>query len=39
MDGMNSIDLSVLVAIMMLGLMARFGGWGRGRWPRDRGPL
>jgi hypothetical protein len=34
-----AIDMPVLVAIAILGLVARFGGWGRGQWPRHRGPL
>jgi hypothetical protein len=28
----HSLDLSVLFAIMVLGLLARFGGVGRGWW-------
>lgn len=32
--GFDSIDMAVLVAIMILGLFARFGGIGRGWWPR-----
>ena len=27
------IDISILVFILVLVLMARYGGWGRGRWP------
>ena len=30
----ESIDMSVLFAIMVLGLLARFGGVGRGWWRR-----
>lgn len=32
-----SIPMSVLVFLAVLGLIlgARFGGWGRGMWPRD----
>jgi hypothetical protein len=30
----DSIDMTVLVAIAILGLLARFGGAGRGWWPR-----
>jgi hypothetical protein len=30
---LNSIDMPVLVGILLLVLMARFGGWGRGMWP------
>jgi len=33
MSGLDSIDISVLVGILLLGLLARFGGWGRGLWP------
>jgi hypothetical protein len=33
MDGLGSIDIAVLVGIMLLALMARFSGWGRGMWP------
>jgi hypothetical protein len=29
----DSIDITVLIAIMVLGLLARFGGFGRGLWP------
>lgn len=29
---MVSIDMPVLVGIMVLGLLARFGGFGRGWW-------
>lgn len=29
----DSIDITVLFAIMILGLLARFGGAGRGWWP------
>ena len=36
-NGLGSIDISVLVFIMVLGLMARFGGW-RG-WNSPRGPF
>ena len=37
---MRSIDMVVLVAIFILGMGARFGGWGRGMWPpRGRGPF
>lgn len=37
MESLNGIDISVLVGVLLLGLMARFGGWGRGFWPpRDR---
>ena len=40
MGQMGSIDMTVLVLIMVLGLMARFSDWGRGMWPpRDRGPF
>lgn len=28
----SSIDMPVLFAIMVLGLLARFGGFGRGWW-------
>ena len=31
---MVSIDMPVLVGIMVLILIARFGGFGRGWWPR-----
>ncbi len=31
---MVSIDMPVLVGIMVLILSARFGGFGRGWWPR-----
>lgn len=30
---MHSIDISVLVGIAVLALIARFGGFGRGWWP------
>ena len=30
---LDSIDMAVLFAIMVLGLLARFGGFGRGWWP------
>jgi hypothetical protein len=30
---MVSIGMPVLVGIMVLGLIARFGGFGRGWWP------
>ena len=33
MDGFRGIDMTVLVAIMVLVLGARFGGWGRAIWP------
>jgi len=36
-DGLDSIDIPVLVFIMVLGLMTRFGGW-RG-WNSPRGPF
>jgi hypothetical protein len=32
-DHLDSIDMAVLVAIFLLGLLARFGGFGRGWWP------
>lgn len=32
---MVSIDMPVLVGIMVLALIARFGGFGRGWWPRQ----
>lgn len=32
---MASIDISVLVGIMVLVLIARFGGFGRGWWPPE----
>lgn len=31
-NGWSSIDISVLVGIMLLGLLARFGDGGRGWW-------
>ena len=31
---MVSIDMPVLVGIMVLALIARFAGFGRGWWPR-----
>jgi len=34
-DGMGAIDISVLVGIAILALIARFGGLGRG-WPPPR---
>ena len=33
MDGFHSLEIPVLVGILLLGLMARFSGWGRGLWP------
>jgi uncharacterized protein YggT (Ycf19 family) len=36
-NGLGSIDISVLVLLMVLGLIARFGGW-RG-WNSPRGPF
>jgi hypothetical protein len=33
MDRFNGLDIPVLVGILLLGLMARFSGWGRGMWP------
>ena len=30
---LDSIDTAVLVAIFLLGLLARFGGFGRDWWP------
>ena len=37
---MPRIDMIVLVAIFILGIGARFGGWGHGMWqPRGRGPF
>ena len=33
MDRLASIEMSVLVGILLLALMARFSGWGRGIWP------
>jgi hypothetical protein len=33
MNGRNGIDITVLIAIMVLALGARFSGWGRGIWP------
>jgi hypothetical protein len=37
MDRLNSIDMSVLVGILLLALMAWSSGWGRGMWPpRDQ---
>ncbi len=33
MGRLDSIDITVLVGILLLVLMARVGGWGRGMWP------
>jgi hypothetical protein len=33
---LNSIDMPVLVLIMLLGLMVRYGGWRNGNSPRGR---
>jgi len=36
-SNMNSIDLPILVLILVVGLIAGYGGWGPGRQP-PRGP-
>ena len=34
LDGMGSLDITVLVGIFLLALLARYGGIGRDWWPR-----
>ena len=38
MGTLDSIETPILVLIMVIGFMLRYGGWGRGRTP-PRGPF